>query len=82
MENGGQMSEMDRLTGTLEKIYKRYTYPRAFFSGILAGLGSAIGATVVFALVLFLLSKVNFIPIIGDWLGQVIDQAIKSIPSK
>jgi hypothetical protein len=77
-----ELSETEKLTNVMERIYRRQTFQRIFFSGVVAGLGSAIGATLVFALVVFLLSKVNLIPIVGDWLGMVIDEALKSIPQR
>ncbi len=45
-----------------------------FLSGIAKGLGAAFGATLVFALVLNLLSNllVLNLPIISDWIAQII----------
>ncbi len=47
--------------GARKKIYRI-----AFFKGIITGLGGVIGATIVVALLLFLLSLFSEIPLIGD----------------
>ena len=40
--------------------------------GIAFGLGGVLGATVVLSVVVWSLSQINFIPIIGDWATEVI----------
>lgn len=40
--------------------------------GIAFGLGGVLGATVVLSIVIWSLSQINFIPIIGDWAADVI----------
>lgn len=72
-------SDIQKLNNILEKIYKRQTFERAFMSGVFAGLGSAVGATLVFALVVYLLSQVNLIPIVGDWLAVLTEQIITNL---
>jgi hypothetical protein len=39
--------------------------------GLAFGLGSVIGATVLVSLLIFLLSNINFIPIIGEWANEI-----------
>ncbi|MBM2575264.1 hypothetical protein JQC91_03005 [Jannaschia sp. Os4] len=41
--------------------------------GIAFGLGGVLGATVVLSVVVWSLSQINFIPIIGDWATEVIE---------
>lgn len=42
-----------------------------FASGMAVGLGTVIGATVLLSLVIWALSQVEFIPIIGDWAADI-----------
>lgn len=42
-----------------------------FASGMAAGLGTVIGATLLLSLIVWALSQVEFIPIIGEWAGQI-----------
>jgi hypothetical protein len=42
-----------------------------FASGMAAGLGTVIGATVLLSLIIWSLSQIEFIPIIGDWAVRV-----------
>jgi len=44
-----------------------------FFRGVLFGLGSVLGGTVVVAFVLYLLAHVDFIPIVGEWAARITD---------
>lgn len=41
--------------------------------GIAFGLGGVLGATVVLSIVIWSLSQINFVPIIGDYATQVIE---------
>ena len=41
--------------------------------GLAFGLGSVIGATLLVAIVVSFLSRIDFIPVIGDWARQVLD---------
>ena len=45
----------------------------SFARGLMVGLGGVIGATVLLSLLVWSLSQVEVIPIIGDWARQVID---------
>jgi hypothetical protein len=42
-----------------------------FASGMAVGLGTVIGATVLLSIILWLLSQVELIPIIGDWAAEI-----------
>ncbi|CUH12627.1 hypothetical protein JSE7799_00217 [Jannaschia seosinensis] len=42
------------------------------YRGLAFGLGTVLGATVVLSVLIWSLSQINFIPIIGDWATQVI----------
>ena len=44
-----------------------------FLRGLLFGLGSVLGGTVVVALLLYLLAHVDFIPIVGEWAARITD---------
>jgi len=61
-ERLGRMLEMTFMTGYSSR--KRY-YRMAFVKGLFTGLGSVIGATVVLALVLWVLSLFETFPLIG-----------------
>ena len=41
--------------------------------GIAFGLGGVFGATVVLSIVVWSLSQINFVPIIGDWAADIIE---------
>lgn len=43
-----------------------------FLGGLAWGLGSVIGATIVVAILVWFLSFINFVPVIGDFTHQVI----------
>jgi H+/gluconate symporter-like permease len=42
-----------------------------FVSGMAVGLGTVIGATALLSLIVWSLSQIEFIPIIGDWAVRV-----------
>lgn len=45
-----------------------------FLGGLAWGFGTVLGATVVVALVLFMLSKLDTVPIIGDFINNILEE--------
>ncbi len=52
-----------------------------FATGMAVGLGTVIGATVLLSLILWSLSQIEFIPIIGEWAAEVSRAVSESIES-
>ncbi|WP_417727974.1 DUF5665 domain-containing protein [Roseovarius sp.] len=42
--------------------------------GLAAGLGTVLGATVLLSVMIWALSQIEFLPIIGDWAAQITAQ--------
>jgi hypothetical protein len=42
------------------------------YRGIAFGLGGVLGATVVLSIVVWSLSQIDFIPVIGDWAAEIL----------
>ena len=49
------------------------------YRGLAFGLGSVLGATILVSVVVYMLRSVDFIPVIGDWAQQIIDQLDASV---
>jgi hypothetical protein len=64
-----EMKRMNRLLYSITYGPRRYTL--AFLSGIVRGLGAALGATVIFALLLATLSRLDTTPLIGNYIRRV-----------
>lgn len=45
-----------------------------FLRGMAFGLGSVIGATIVVSIVVSALAQIEFVPIIGEWARQIIEE--------
>jgi hypothetical protein len=45
-----------------------------FAVGMAVGLGTVVGATVLLSLIIWALSQIEFIPIIGEWSAQIAEQ--------
>ncbi len=45
-----------------------------FARGLAFGLGTVVGASFLVSVVVYSLSQINFIPVIGDWAAQIADQ--------
>lgn len=56
------------------RIYKkkRHIMLDNFLGGIAWGLGTVVGISIIAVFVGFLISKIDLIPIIGDWLANVL----------
>lgn len=55
-----------------QKRYRARTYWRQFVLGIFYGLGTAIGATLIFAILVYLVKLLDGLPVIGGWLSQLL----------
>lgn len=45
-----------------------------FIKGLALGLGTVVGATILVSLIALILSKIDFIPIIGEWAAAIAAQ--------
>lgn len=69
--------DYEQMGQQLESLYdavnpnRRALYRTAFFKGIFTGVGSVIGATLVIALLLWLLSLFSELPLVGNFVDQV-----------
>jgi len=45
-----------------------------FAIGMAAGLGTVIGASVLLSAIIWALSQIEFVPIVGDWAVQIADE--------
>lgn len=45
-----------------------------FLRGLAFGLGTVVGATILVSVAAYLLSNINFIPILGDWASEIARQ--------
>ncbi len=46
----------------------------AFLKGIMVALGSVFAVTVILSFIIFVLSKIELVPIIGDFVGEITSQ--------
>ncbi|MBL1276941.1 MAG: hypothetical protein COB30_012725 [Ectothiorhodospiraceae bacterium] len=56
-------------------IYQLLTF--YFLKGIVFGLGSVLGATIVVSIVAYVLSQFEFVPIVGEWAKLVVEEMQK-----
>lgn len=54
-------------------IHSKLTPIESFRNGILSGLGAVLGATVVLAILLGVLSQLVSVPLIGEYVKQIVD---------
>ena len=76
--------ETTRLTEAIEDLNNHRflrihnSYPRMilyqFTRGLAFGLGSVVGATFLVSMLVWWLSQFEFLPLIGDWIAQIVDQ--------
>jgi len=75
----GQLSQLNE-----HKLIQTYnSIPRLLWfhllKGVAFGLGSVLGATVVLSSLVYILSQMEFIPVIGDWVSEII-KVVQSNP--
>ena len=50
-----------------------------FLRGLAMGLGTVVGATLLVSVLVFILSFIDFVPIVGDWARQIAAQIQESV---
>lgn len=68
--------KLDRTNELLEKLLKRSSLGYRFAQGLAQTLGATIGLTILFAIIGYLLSSLELVPLIGGWLSDVINDAV------
>ncbi|HCQ66782.1 MAG TPA: hypothetical protein DIU07_17280 [Rhodobacteraceae bacterium] len=81
-------AELEALRAEVKRLNEQryFRYESSFFwvavwslaRGLFFGLGSALGATILLAFVVRMLGSIDFIPILGDWAEQIIDEIQKN----
>lgn len=71
MEDSKLTVEIAKLNRSIVKLNKSRGLFHSFMIGIVTGLGSVLGATIVLGIVLFILRNVEFLPIIGSWIAEL-----------
>lgn len=51
-----------------------------FLRGIAMGFGTVVGATILVSLAAFLLSQIDFVPIIGEWATRIAEEIKQTLP--
>lgn len=51
-----------------------------FVGGIMWGLGATIGLSIILALLSIILAKLNFVPIIGDFVANINEYVLQNYP--
>ncbi|MBL4540442.1 MAG: hypothetical protein JKP97_01375 [Rhodobacteraceae bacterium] len=52
-----------------------------FAMGLMVGLGSVVGATFLVSVLVYLLSRIDFVPIIGEWAATIVADIQASHPT-
>lgn len=76
------IEEIKKLNASIEKLNARYVPLRVFFNGILTAIGTFIGATVVVGLIVYLLSQIPLIPILGNVLADLVAEILRYLPNR
>lgn len=88
MPDSNSEERINNLTEVLERIsnkrfFKIIESPSKFMlynflGGLARGFGFAIGASIIFALLVWLLSRLSFVPVLGNWISAILDYIQKT----
>ena len=77
-------TELEALRAEVKRLNEQrcFRYESSFYwvavrrlaRGLFFGLGSALDATILLAFLVRMLGSIDFIPILGDWAEQIIDE--------
>lgn len=75
---------IDKLDKSIRELNEHYFFKMhssfwkvlsiSLFRGLLSGLGWVLGATILVSLLTYTLSQIEFIPILGEWVSQLINE--------
>lgn len=71
--------EIAKLTEVANKLYRRQSPWAAFVTGMIYSMGYFIGILLVVTIIAFILRKLPLIPMIGNWLGAVLNEALSNV---
>ena len=63
----------------LKKLIKRRSIGYSFLLGMANSFGATVGLVLVFALLAYVLRQLPLVPMIGDWLSEVMNNTISKI---
>ncbi len=72
------LTEIRKLAEAVTKLNKHQSAWYSFGRGIMSALGYFVGAAILVGVIVYLLQRVDLVPIIGEWLGGVINETIKN----
>ena len=77
-------NQIDKLDKSIRELNEHYFFKMhssfwkvlsiSLFRGLLSGLGWVLGATILVSLLTYTLSQIEFIPILGEWVSQLINE--------
>lgn len=83
-EQRALLDELRAVRAEVEKLNEQKlfedarNFKRAMLMGLLRGLsfglGSVLGASILISVLVWMLSSIDFIPVLGDWAQEIIDQ--------
>lgn len=81
-KNAELLSELKKLNKNISQLNASRSLVRALMIGIVSGLGSVVGATIVVAAIAYLLSNIDVVPIIGSWLSEIFAHVLDNLPQQ
>ncbi len=75
MKESRELSDTQQLTLQIKRLIRSQNMSNSFVRGISWSLGNIVGTTIVVAVILWILSQLPLIPIIGSWLAEIIASA-------
>lgn len=81
-KNAELLSELKKLNKNISRMNSTRSFAHSFLVGIVSGLGSVIGATIVVGFIVYLLRNINVVPLIGDWLSQIFEHVLRNLPQQ
>ena len=74
-----QTQELINSINKLNKIMTKSTSLRySFLRGLASGFGGILGATLILTIFLWILSKLEYVPIIGGFISQIADFVVQN----
>ncbi|PJA41303.1 hypothetical protein CO178_00490 [candidate division WWE3 bacterium CG_4_9_14_3_um_filter_34_6] len=67
-----EITKLERQLKITNRLLHKFTSLKwAFYRGVLSGLGGIIGATLVLTFTVWILSRLEFVPIVGHFVTQI-----------